>query len=147
MTTISIQDSLAYRVHRAARLLRWDFAKVAARRGVELSTEQWFILNKLRRQEGVSQSDLGESIFADRPNMTRMLAALEEKAFIRRAPDPDDARKTLVWLTTAGRSLHDVFAAGVETERQRVFRNISPEDLATAMRVLDQLEENITEGP
>jgi DNA-binding MarR family transcriptional regulator len=146
MAIISVNDSLAYHIYRAARLLRWDFIKVAARRGVELSPEQWFVLNKLRRQEGVSQSELGETVFADRPNMTRMLAVLEEKAFIRRGPDPDDARRTRVWLTAAGRSLHDVFAAGVEPERERIFRNISLEDLATAMRVLSQLEENITQS-
>jgi DNA-binding MarR family transcriptional regulator len=144
MSIPSIHDSLAYVLHRTARLLRWDFSKVAARRGVELSQEQWFILNKLRRQEGVSQSEVGDSIFADRPNMTRMLAVLEEKAFIRRAPDPDDARRTLVWLTSAGRSLHDLFASGILAERQRVFRGIAEEDIAVVKRVLAQLEHNLT---
>jgi DNA-binding MarR family transcriptional regulator len=147
MTVVSIDGSLAYRVYRAARLLRWDFLKIALRRGVELSPEQWFVLNKLRRQEGVSQTELGESIFADRPNMTRMLASLEEKAFIRREPDPSDARRTLVWLTTAGRGLHDLFAAGIEPERQRVFQGISSEDLAATMRVLAQLEQNLGAKP
>ena len=147
MASISVDDSLAYWVYRAARLLRWDFLKIASRRGVELSPEQWFVLNKLRRQEGVSQTELGESIFADRPNMTRMLASLEEKAFIRREPDPIDARRTLVWLTVAGRGLHDLFASGVEPERQRVFRGISSEDLAATMRVLVQLEQNLGAKP
>jgi DNA-binding MarR family transcriptional regulator len=142
MPVVSVHDSLAYVIYRTARLLRWHFVGIAAARGTDLTQEQWFVLNKLRRQPGVSQTELGESLFADRPNMTRMLAAMERRGWIRRAADPEDGRRTLVHLTAAGRNAHDLFAAGVEAERARLFAGIPEGDLAVARRVLEKIERN-----
>src|SRR3954470_11766310 len=39
------------------------------------------------------------------PTMTRIVAALEERQLVARAPSPDDGRVTLVRATAAGRRL------------------------------------------
>lgn len=138
---IDINDSVFYRVHRLARLLRRHFAVLAGDDGP--GPEQWFLLNKLRRREGQSQVELCEAAFADRPNITRMLAVLERRGFVRREADPDDRRRMLVHLTSAGRDAHDAFARRAESARGRLFADLSPDDLEHAMRTIARLESTI----
>jgi DNA-binding MarR family transcriptional regulator len=140
---IKIEDSLAYRVYRTARLLRKHLLAMAATLDLDLTPEQWFVLNKLRNQDGRSQVELGDAIFADRPNLTRLLTAMEEKRWVRRENDPEDGRRMLVHLTAEGRKVHDRLEVEVPTQRSRVFEGISEREIHTVMRVLTQLEENL----
>lgn len=146
MARIRVQDSLAYSIYRSARLLRRHFMNAGAREGFDLTQEQWFVLNKLCIKDGRSQVELSEDIFADRPNMTRILATMERRALVRRAPDPDDSRKIRVFITPEGKELEAGFSAWARRQRQHIFAGISDEDLARAQEILGRLEENILRG-
>lgn len=141
---VRITDSLAYRVHRLARLLRVNLLEVGRRAGLDLTPEQWFVLNKLAHRDGVSQVELTEDIFADRPNITRMLQGLERHGWVRRRAAEDDARRLCVHLTASGRAVHDRFAAEVPSERARLFDGISEAELALVKDVLERIERNAT---
>lgn len=140
---VRVEDSLAYRVHRLARLLRVQLLGMGRRAGLDLTPEQWFVLNKLRHRDGQSQVELGESIFADRPNMTRILQGLERREYVRRGRDEEDARRHVVRLTKAGRAAHDRFAAKVPEERARLFAGVSDADLERVAEVLGRIEDNV----
>lgn len=146
MKSVRIQDSIAYRIQRSARMLRKHFLELAARRGIEISPEQWFILNKLNWEDELTQVELSDAIFSDRPNVTRMVAALEAKGLVRRRADAGDGRKIRVALTVAGRAVHDAFAAAVPGARATLLRGIAEADLRTAARVLEQLDANLAEA-
>lgn len=143
---VRIGDSLAYRVHRLARVLRVNLLEVASRAQVDLTPEQWFVLNKLRTKDGQSQVELGESIFADRPNMTRILQGMERKGLVRREVDPGDARRHQVFLTAAGTTGHDAMARHVPEERRRLLEGITQGEIDIVIRVLDQVERNALGG-
>ena len=143
MTDAVRMDSIAYRIYRSARLLRRNLLAFGATRGIDLTPEQWFVLNKLSWRDGQSQVSLGDDFFADRANMTRILATLEKRGLVRREPDPDDGRRMRVFLTEEGRDVHDRFAADLPAERARLFEGMSEADIAAAQRVLDQLERNV----
>lgn len=142
--TVDIQDSLAYRIHRFARLLRKQFLSLATANGFDLTPEQWFVLNRLRREDGASQTDLTESIFSDRPNLTRMVVKMADKGLVRRREDPEDGRRVRVFLTKKGQRLHDGFAELVEAERHRLFAGISQKEIDTVDRVFERLEQNMS---
>jgi MarR family transcriptional regulator, transcriptional regulator for hemolysin len=140
---VRIDEALAYRVYRCARLLRSHFHTLALSQGLDLSQEQWFILNRLVQQDGLAQGQLGDAVLDDRPNVARLVASLEARGLVRRDADPQDGRKYCVLLTSEGRRLHDQFAALVPGARAATLEGVSKEDLAAAMRVLSCLESNI----
>ncbi len=141
--TIRLEDGFAYRVYRCARRLRMHFRSMAEQAGVELSQEQWFILNRLMHEDGLAQGALGDAVLDDRPNLARHLASLEERKLVRREADAQDGRKYCVRITAEGRRLHDRFAATVPRARSQLTRGLTKDELATAMRVLARLEDNI----
>jgi MarR family transcriptional regulator, transcriptional regulator for hemolysin len=141
--TVNIEEALAYRIYRCARRLRSHFHQLGLANGIELSQEQWFILNRLSHQDGLAQTQLGDAVLDDRPNVARLVATLLARGLVVRHADSEDARKYRVQLTTAGRELHDRFAALVPQARRVTLKGISSADLKIAMRVLASLEENI----
>jgi DNA-binding MarR family transcriptional regulator len=139
---LRIEDSIAYRIYRCARLQRKQFHQLATSLGIELSQEQWFVLNRLMHEDGLSQGSLGDAVLDDRPNMARLVAGLEARGLLRREADALDGRKHSVSITAAGRRLHDRFAALVPGARAATLKGVDKEDLAITMRVLARLESN-----
>lgn len=140
---LDISDSLAYRVHRLARLLRKHFLSLAEAHGLELTPEQWFCLNKLRLNGELNQTALTDEIFADRANMTRILARLEKHGWVERARDPQDARCMLVRLSAEGERVHDTFASIAGEARLDIFADIPDEQLQATHQALVILEQAV----
>lgn len=140
MSTPTLEVSLVYRVYRAARVLRQDFLRVAAEAGLQLTPEQWFVLNKLRHRDGPTQAELSEALLSDRPNMSRIVAGLEARGWVARRRSREDGRAKRVHITQAGIDTHDAFAGLVDGERQRLFGDLDPAAVATTLGVLDHLE-------
>jgi DNA-binding MarR family transcriptional regulator len=62
------------------------------------------VINRLS-DEQITQRRLARELYVSFPNITVMLARLEEAGLIVREPSPNDGRAKLVRLTTKGRSL------------------------------------------
>lgn len=62
------------------------------------------VINRLK-DERITQRRLARELYVSFPNITVMLARLEEAELIRRRPNPDDGRAKLVSLTPKGKSL------------------------------------------
>lgn len=62
------------------------------------------ILSKLMHQgDGISQAALAEKMSIRPQSLSEALTKLEERGLIRRLPNPQDKRGTLVYLTEEGR--------------------------------------------
>ncbi|MEO1480615.1 MAG: MarR family transcriptional regulator [Myxococcota bacterium] len=142
---LSINDSVAYHIHRTARLLRAHLLRKIRELGLNATPEQWFVLNKLQGADGQSQSELGDEIFSDRPNMTRIIEGMEKQGWVIRRPDENDQRRRLVFLTRAGRKVAEKIAAMARVERAVVFSGLSDADMAATRRLLERLEKNVSE--
>jgi len=141
---VRLEDSFAYHIYRCARLLRYRFTHFASGLGVEVSQEQFFILHRLREKPGQSQIELGDALFSDRPNLTRMIATMERNGWLKREGDPADARKLRVSLTAQGTQLIGRIEAAVLEERKRLFAKLTKSDLAELVRIISQIETNIS---
>ncbi len=133
-----------FALHRVARLLRQRLQQWLAAHEPGLSPEQWFVLYRLHGEDGVAQTELTDPVLDDRPNVTRLLAALEAAALVRRAPCGDDRRRTLVYLTDAGRALVDRLLPSAVAERDRILAGVADDDLARMMASLRQVEANLS---
>lgn len=74
----------------------------------ELGHGSYKYVYALLYQEGVTQKSLAERVGDDKAAATRVLARLQAQGLIRRLPDPNDGRATLIYLTDEGRSKRDI---------------------------------------
>ena len=77
---------------------------VMARRLGELGvrTQEHEILANLRREPGITQQVLAARCFSAKSHISGLLTALEERGWVRREPDPADARAKRLYLAAAG---------------------------------------------
>ena len=143
---LSVDRAYAYLILRTSRLLRFHFQAMTSALGIELSPEQWLILNRLTNLEGLRQSELIDATFKDRPNVSRMLASLERKGLIRRKTDSEDSRRYRVHLTAKGRELHERLVPSVKRERKRVYKGLSNTDFDAVKHVLDTIDNNVLDA-
>lgn len=141
--TSKITESFGYTVYLVNRRFRKDFIRIAADANIDITPEQWFSLNKLRHSPPLTQSDLLDDGFNDRPNITRLITHMEAKGWLVRENDAKDARKHRVSLTRKGKRIHDSFEDVLTPIREKIYANIDPEKLAIATEVLAQVDRNL----
>ena len=75
--------------------------------GIDISPEQWTILLSLWEKDGITQQDLCNATFKDKPSMTRLIDNMERQHLVVRISDKRDRRINLIHLTKTGRELED----------------------------------------
>ena len=75
--------------------------------GLEITIEQWSVLYHLWKQDALSQQELCNRTFRDKPSITRLLDNLEKQKLVKRIPSKDDRRINLVCLTEPAKLLQD----------------------------------------
>ena len=105
--------------------------------------EQWAIIRHLLEEDGLSQREIAEKTSKDKPNITRMVDALEQKRLVFRQPDPRDRRKYCIYLTKEGKHLQERLMPLAQDLRQRVTRNLTPAEIDLLKDTLDKIYQNI----
>ncbi|HPJ95548.1 MAG TPA: MarR family transcriptional regulator, partial [Deltaproteobacteria bacterium] len=131
---------LIYRAHTRGVVA---FKRTLQAKGYDITPEQLSVLAWLRQQEGMNQSQLGEKVFKDRHNMTRILGLLEKKGLIDRRPDETDSRAYRLYLSDAGRDiLKNLRPIYINHWREQV-EGLNKEDIETLRRILGHISDNL----
>ena len=85
------------------RKLQRGFRKLS----IDITPEQWTVLYYLWSRDGVTQQELCNVTFKDKPSMTRLIDNLEKQQLVIRTPGVKDRRINLIHLTDKGRELED----------------------------------------
>ena len=128
---------------RTYRLLRWHFLKGMKALGIDMTQEQFVMLNKLYHRDGCSQGELVNETFNDRANVSRIVGGLERKGWIKRSPDPVDGRGVRVFLLPAGRAILVQIGEHVPESRKQVYAGLTEQDFADLTRICGQIERNV----
>ena len=89
---------MAFAVKGIKRMLRKQFED----EGVELTLEQYFVLNIIDNEEGLILQDIAEIVDRDKSAVLRHINGLEKHRFVVRTPDPEDKRRKLLIVTKPG---------------------------------------------
>jgi DNA-binding MarR family transcriptional regulator len=137
------KDSLGYLIYRTALALKAALQRSFRENGYEITGEQWAIIRHLWEEDGLSQREIAEKTYKDKPNITRMLDALEKKRLIFRQPDPRDRRKYCIYLTKEGKQLHERLSPLTQNLRERFTRNLPQDEIEFLRDALNKIYQNI----
>jgi DNA-binding MarR family transcriptional regulator len=136
------KDSLGFIIYRTALALKSALQRSFKENGYEITAEQWGIIRHLWEEDGLSQREIGEKAAKDKPNITRMLDALEKKRLIFRQPDPRDRRKYCIYLTKEGKQLYECLVPLAQNLREKVTHNLARQELDRLKDTLDKIYHN-----
>lgn len=101
------------------------------KRDAGISHYDFFAMQTMSRAENgcLRMSELAALAEMSLSHLSRVITRLEKKELVRRIPDPNDGRSTLVELTDAGWDLIREVAPGhINEVRKLVFDNLTPEE-------------------
>ncbi len=108
-----------------------------------ISIPEWRVIAHLGRSPGLSAKAIGEQTAMDKVKVSRAVARLSERRFIRREINPLDQRAMLLALTPAGRAILDsVGPAALDIERE-IFNEFEPGEVAQFTRTLERIEARV----
>jgi DNA-binding MarR family transcriptional regulator len=110
---------------------------------LDLTVDQWVILQELARTNALSQYELGHRTFKDAPTVTRIIDLLCKKKLTERRIDPDDRRKFQIHLTEAGRRKIAEVIPTIRGFRQLAYENLSEDEMDQLNGLLNKIFTNL----
>jgi DNA-binding MarR family transcriptional regulator len=142
---IVVDRAIGFWIHRVLTASRLEMYRRFREQGEDITPEQWAVLIRLWEKEGVTQSELSEATFRDKPTMSRIVDSMERNGIVERRVDPEDARARLVHLTRRGRALRTKLVPVAEEIVTRMTRGIDRRALETTRESLQRMFENLSE--
>ena len=122
-----------------ARRLQKNFKQA----GVDITIEQWSVLYHLWKDDGLSQQDLCNATFRDKPSITRLVDNLEKMKLVKRTSSKDDRRKNLFCLTKEAQQLQDKTMAIADQTINESLQGVSITQIEIAKEVLQIVYDNL----
>jgi len=139
----NFKNSLGYLVGKGARLLsnRLNHNFIAG--GINLTKEQYILLNFLWDNDGLNQRDIADICSKDKTSIARQLEVMEKHNFLVRVPDQKDRRIKRIYLTNMAKDLREKANVVAMATFDEAATGIVPEELAICKKVLKQIHENL----
>jgi DNA-binding MarR family transcriptional regulator len=139
-----LATALRISISRLARRLRVERLGLGATEAA-LSDIQLAALAALDRHEAMTPGELAEHEKVQPPSMTRVIAVLEERNLVRRAPHATDRRQVVLTVTAEGRALVNRVRRRREAWLAQRLQELSPEEraiLRSAAPILEKLSQS-----
>lgn len=111
---------------------------------INLPVAYFHILRLPWSNEGTSQKDISEMAFITPSVTSQLVKKMENDGLLRRGSDPSDGRIKKVFLTKKGEKLKQSILSKVLDIPVRATKNITDEDLETAIRVMQTMRQNLS---
>ena len=129
-------------MERTTRIAKLSFTKAFKKLDVDITPEQWIVLDKLSIKKEMSQKEIGNESFKNAPTISRIIDNLVRKGYVNRVSEENDRRKTVISLTEEGEKIIDQCREEVDALRDLSWNNLSEKDYSEFTRIMDQVFEN-----
>lgn len=103
---------------------------------IELTPEQWTVLLYLWEKDGVTQQELCNATFKDKPSMTRLIDNMERLNLVVRIASKTDRRTNLIYLTKNGREQEEKARYVANKTLKEALRGLTTEEMSISQEVL-----------
>lgn len=140
----SIEKSIGFYIYRTALIIKSTLQRSLKERGFDITAEQWGILRVLWEEEGLSQKEVGDRLFKDKPNVTRIVDAMERKGMLFRQPVHNDRRKYSLYLTRDGKKLQAELLPIAQEILKKATNSLNNNELESLKNLLNVIYGNLS---
>lgn len=119
------------------------FAKELSRNDINLTPEQYLVMDVLWDAETLSQQAIADIIQKDKNSVTKFIDSLEKKGLVYRAINKKDRRVNDIIVTEEGMKLKVPTTEVAINLMRNVLKDIKEEDLMVFDKVMNQIKDNI----
>jgi DNA-binding MarR family transcriptional regulator len=122
------------------------FAKELSRNDINLTPEQYLVMDILWDAEVMSQQAIADIIQKDKNSVTKFIDSLEKKGLVYRQVNKTDRRVNNIVVSEEGMKLKAKTTEVAIGMMRNVLKNIKEEDLMALDKVMNQIKKNIDEA-
>jgi len=111
--------------------------------GLNITIEQWSVLYHLWKQEGISQQELCNATFRDKPSITRLVDNLEKLNLVKRVPSEHDRRINMIFLTKQALKLQEETMILAEQTLNEALETVPSDKIDVCKEVLQIVYDNL----
>ena len=127
------------------RAIKTHNLKLYDKNNFEITPEQYVVLNTLNEEGSLYQKEIGDKLYKDKANITRLLSILEEKGLVEKNSQIENEKQVnKVKITEKGIDVRDKISPAVDAARREYVQDISEDDLYTCIKVIEKIQENIS---
>jgi DNA-binding MarR family transcriptional regulator len=112
-------------------------------RGLNLTIEQWSVLYQLWKKEGLSQQELCNATFRDKPSITRLVDNLEKLNLVKRVASENDRRINRIYLTKQGQKMEEQAMTMADETLNEALKGVPTEQIDVCKQVLQIVYDNL----
>lgn len=139
MDRLVLEDFLPYRLNRLAADISQQLKKVY-RTKHGLTVPEWRVLATVAQFSEITAKDVGAHAALHKTKVSRAVAALETKRWLRRQRDESDGRQEILSLTNAGLKAYSTMVPQMTAFESELLRRLGPERVAQVKKALSDLE-------
>jgi DNA-binding MarR family transcriptional regulator len=137
-----LSSIIFYSLDKAIRSYRRMAQANIDRAGLDITIDQWLVLQVLLEHDDLTQNEIAERVFKDQASVARILALLVKRGLLSAVPLPHDGRRTKLRVTRQGKQMLAAIQPIVLGNRAVALAGISEEELAMMRDVLEQIAAN-----
>jgi Transcriptional regulators len=131
-----------YTIEEAIKTYRKFAQKRINQQELDITIDQWLVLNCLASNKDISQNHLAELTFKDVASVTRMIDLLVKKEYLIRSMHTDDRRRFALEITEKGQEIINKVSLIVTENRNIALNGLNDDDISQLQSMLRQIIEN-----
>ena len=142
MSESSDPKKFGFLLERTFRITKLSFIKVFNKLQVDITPDQWVLLDTLNNMGELSQKEISGQSFKDAATISRIIDKLEKKELVTRTSGQKDRRKTTIKLTEKGEKIVVTCQHEIDQLRKHSWQNLTEEDYDNFQRIMNQVFSN-----
>lgn len=135
-----VEETTFYTLNRLIVKIKKNMAKQI--KPYDVTLEQWSLLTRLWKDDGISQTELAVRTNKDLPTVTRSLVKLKEKGLIEKKENPNDSRAYLIYLTEEGKKLEKPLDSIAQEAENKILESLSSSELDAFKKIMNSISNN-----
>lgn len=135
---------IGYYLERTTRQVKLAFTQAFIKADIDLTPEQWVLLDYLMKENGVSQTELAAKSYKNAPTVSRILDVLERKNFVERQRFSNDRRRYKIFLTSDGQKIAEKALPIAQSLRQQGWDTLEDKDYDHFIRIVETVFKNFS---
>ena len=139
---MKLDNSLGFLLNKSAGEMKYALETALSPHGLTIA--QWSVLTRLLQEDGQTISDIGTSLYFDRPTMSGIIRRLIDKQLLTKQKDSHDQRISRVFLTDSAKQLLSALPPLAKGVNDKALRSFSADETALFKEYLRRVLANMS---
>lgn len=137
-----LDNKVNHRIAIVSSLLKRQIYRIIADKKIEITPDQWVILNYLWETNGLSIGELAVKSKKDFANVTRIIEKLHKQNYVTKEKSKEDGRSNLVFYTEKAAEIKSTVEECQRHSLEISLKNVSLKEQKTILAILEKIEKN-----